>query len=78
MPRWTDFDSNGDGRLSESEFLQGRAQRIAERSQQGYAMRGLANAPDFATLDRNGDGYLDQAEFGAVQSHHMRPPLPMR
>lgn len=78
MPTFDDFDLDDDGRLTETEFLQARAQRIATRSQQGYAMRGLATAPDFTTLDRNADGLLDAAEFDAALSEHHPAPVPLR
>ena len=77
MPVFTDFDSDGNGQVSQSEFAHTRAQRIAERSQQGYAMRGLANAPSFADLDANDDGVLDADEFAAgVPDHHQPPTKP--
>ncbi|MBK1649179.1 EF-hand domain-containing protein [Rhabdochromatium marinum] len=74
MPAFTDFDSDGNGQVSPSEFEQTRAQRIAERSQQGYQMRGLANAPSFSDLDTNGDGVLDKDEFSTgVAAQHQAP-----
>lgn len=36
MPSFSEFDRNGDGSISEQEFDQARANRIKERSQQGY------------------------------------------
>ena len=69
-PAFAEFDLDGNGVLTEAEFYQARAQRIAERSQQGYAMRGLANAPEFGEIDRNGDGQVDAIEFAAAQAQH--------
>ena len=69
-PAFTEFDLDGNGVLTEAEFYQARAQRIAERSQQGYAMRGLANAPEFGEIDRNGDGQVDATEFTSAQARH--------
>jgi len=69
-PPFSAFDLDGNGVLTEAEFYQARAQRIAERSQQGYAMRGLANAPEFSAIDRNGDGQVDASEFASVQARH--------
>lgn len=74
MPAFTDFDSDGNGQISQSEFEQTRAQRIAERSSQGYQMRGLANAPTFDDLDTDGNGILNEDEFSAgVATHHQAP-----
>ncbi|MCK7576317.1 MAG: hypothetical protein MZV65_10740 [Chromatiales bacterium] len=66
-PAFAEFDLDGNGVLTEAEFYQARAQRIAERSQQGYAMRGLANAPEFSAIDRNGDatGRCDRVRLGS-------------
>ena len=69
-PAFTEFDLDDNGVLTEAEFYQARAQRIAERSQQGYAMRGLANAPEFGEIDRNGDGQVDATEFTSAQARH--------
>ncbi|WP_238787330.1 EF-hand domain-containing protein [Thiospirillum jenense] len=70
MPAFSTFDANGDGQLTRDEFEQARAARIAERSQQGYQMRGLANAPGFDQFDQNKDGQVTAAEFAAIQSQH--------
>ena len=77
MPVFADFDTDGNGQVNQSEFENTRAQRIAERSQHGYPMRGLANAPSFADLDTNGDGVLDADEFAAgVAARHQPPAKP--
>jgi hypothetical protein len=69
---------NSDGALTEQEFYEARANRIAERSQQGYPMRNLANAPSFEVVDLNGDGQITPDEFSAGQAQHrqqgMRTP----
>ncbi|RKT43939.1 EF-hand domain-containing protein [Thiocapsa rosea] len=78
MPAFAEFDLNGDGALTEQEFYEGRANRIKERSQQGYPMRNLANAPSFEAIDLNGDGRITPDEFAAAQAQHhqqgMRAP----
>lgn len=70
MPSFSEFDLNGDGSLTEQEFYQARANRIAERSQQGYPMRNIGNAPAFGAIDLNGDGRVDAQEFAAAQAQH--------
>ena len=77
MPAFAEFDLNGDGNLTETEFNEARANRIKERSQQGYPMRNLANAPTFGDIDLNGDGRVTPAEFATAQTRHrqqMTPP----
>jgi Ca2+-binding EF-hand superfamily protein len=73
MPAFSEFDLNNDGLLQSQEFEQARAQRIRERSQQGYMMRNLQNAPPFTSIDRNGDGVVTPEEFAAAQAQHRQP-----
>jgi hypothetical protein len=76
MPTLADFDTNQDGLLTERELMQGRAERIRERSQQGYPMRNLANAPSFAAIDSNGDQRIDAQELANAQMQHRRMMMP--
>lgn len=73
MPSFADFDLNKDGRITEDEFNEARAARIADRAQKGYPMRGLANAASFADIDTSRDGVLSPAEFAVHQASHRRP-----
>lgn len=75
MPSFSEFDRNGDGSISKQEFDQARANRIKERSQQGYPMRNLANAPTFKERDLNGDGRISAREFSTAQSQHREQML---
>lgn len=78
-PAFADFDGNGDGRITEQEFLDARSQRIAERATEGRAMRGLSQAKDFKAIDTNADGGLSREEFDAAQSQHVQNrPAPAR
>jgi Ca2+-binding EF-hand superfamily protein len=70
MPAFADFDLNKDGKITEEEFNEVRAARIADRAQKGYRMRGLQNAASFADIDTNRDGALSPAEFAAHQAMH--------
>jgi len=67
-PDFSAYDRNGDGKISEQEFQEGRNERIRERAQQGYPMRNIGNAPAFPNLDANGDGVVSPEEFSAHQS----------
>ncbi|MGV8892336.1 MAG: hypothetical protein ACOH2K_05235 [Burkholderiaceae bacterium] len=68
MPSFSEFDLNKNGKITEDEFNEARAARITDRAQQGYQMRGLANASSFADIDNNHDGAISPAEFSAHQS----------
>lgn len=70
MPSFSDFDLNKDGRITEEEFNEARAARIADRAQKGYPMRGMASAASFADIDTNRDGTLSPAEFATHQAAH--------
>jgi hypothetical protein len=70
MPAFADFDLNKDGKITEEEFNEARAARIADRAQKGYPMRGMGNAASFADIDTNRDGTLSPAEFATHQATH--------
>lgn len=67
-PAFSEYDLNGDGKITEKEFNEARSKRISERAQQGYQMRNLGSAPSFADIDANGDGTISVEEFAAHQS----------
>ena len=69
-PAFSDFDTNGDGFISEEEFNTFRAARMAAMAEAGKPMKGAATAPAFSDLDTNGDGMLNEAELVAGQKAH--------
>jgi hypothetical protein len=71
-PTFEDFDADGDGFVSEEEFLTLRSQRMAEKAKEGRQMKGAATAPPFSDVDTNGDGKLDREEFNAGREAHMK------
>lgn len=68
---FTDFDVNGDGSISETEFNTVREQRMAARAAEGGKMRCAAEAPSFADLDTDSNGQLSADELSAGQKAHM-------
>ena len=62
-PAFEDFDTDGDGFVSEEEFNTLRSERIAARAAEGRQMKGVASAPAFSTIDSDGDGKLNREEF---------------
>jgi hypothetical protein len=71
-PPFSDFDQDGDGFVSESEFNTTRAARHEEMAKEGRPMKGMAGAPSFADVDTDGDGKLTEAELSAAQHAHMK------
>lgn len=69
-PAYSDFDKNGDGVVSEEEFTEFRAARMAAMAEAGKPMKGAASAPAFSDLDTDGDGVLSEAELVAGQKAH--------
>ena len=70
MPVFADFDLDGDGSGTETEFLKAHSERIAKRAQEDRQMKNLANAPSFQDIDTDDDGALSQEEFAAHQAEH--------
>lgn len=70
-PTLAEFDTDGDGFLTEQEFNEGRAARHASMAEEGRPMRGMESAPSFADFDTDGDGKLSESEFGAGHQKHM-------
>jgi len=71
-PAFSEFDKDGDGAVSETEFNTTRAERHADMAKEGRPMKGMATAPSFADLDTDGDGSLNEAELVAGQKKHMQ------
>jgi len=70
MPVFADCDLDGNGGITETEFLKARSERIAKRAQEGRQMKNLANAPSFQDIDTDGNGVLSAEEFAAHQTEH--------
>lgn len=72
MPSFADFDMNGDGAITETEFYEARAARIAKRAEEGRKMKNLANAPSFDDIDKDDDGSVSPDEFSAHQAEQRK------
>ena len=66
------LDLDGDGTVTAQEHAQVRAERHARRAEYGYPMRGMADAPDFAQIDRDGSGAISPEELSAWQAQRMQ------
>ena len=69
MPMFADFDVDGNGVISETEWQEGQAKRMQERAEEGRMMKNAGNAPSFADIDTDKDGKVTPAEF---QQHQMQ------
>ncbi|MBN4063505.1 hypothetical protein JYT79_01855 [Cardiobacterium sp. AH-315-I02] len=65
------YDKDGDGLISEKEFIEIRAERMSKRAAEGRPMRGAASAPSFPEFDTNKDGKLTSDELAAGQKVQM-------
>ncbi len=65
------YDKDGNNLISEDEFYDVRAKRMQKRADEGFPMRGAANAPDFSEFDGNSDGTLTPEELSAGQQAQM-------
>lgn len=72
MPAFADFDLNGDGVITEQEYIEARNKRISERAGEGRPMRGLSQIEEFKDIDTDQDGRITPEEFNAHQQQRMR------
>ena len=61
------YDRDGNGVVTEQEFIAVQAQQRAARDAAGAPLGGAANTPSFAVLDLNSDGQVTLEEFNTVQ-----------
>jgi Ca2+-binding EF-hand superfamily protein len=69
-PAFSEFDLDGDGAITEKEFIDARTKRIAERVREGRMMSGLPTAPGFSDLDADGSGSVTPEEFAVGMRSH--------
>jgi len=70
MPTFADFDLDGDGKITETEFNEGHARKMSEMAAEGRSMKHAGNAPGFTGIDSNDDGEISEDEFSAHQAEH--------
>lgn len=69
-PAFSEIDVDGDGFVSEVEFTDFRAARLAAMNEAGKPMKGAAVAPAFSDIDSDDDGKVSEAELIAAQQAH--------
>lgn len=65
------MDTDGDGFVSEAELDAFRAERMAQRAEEGRPMRNAGNAPTLADMDTNQDGLLSPDEWESMRQDRM-------
>lgn len=69
---FANYDLDGNGLISEQEFVDVRKARRQRKAIQGLAMKRADNAPLFATFDLNLDGQLTPEELSTGQQAQMQ------
>jgi len=72
MPSFSDFDTNGNGKVTQQEFEHTQQERMTARANEGKMMRNAGNAPAFSDVDTNRDGTINASEFQQHQQTHMQ------
>lgn len=67
MPSFSDFDANGDGKVTQKEFKSTQQKRMAEKTDMAKMMRNAGNASAFKDIDTDNNGKIDAKEFNAHQ-----------
>jgi Ca2+-binding EF-hand superfamily protein len=70
MPSYSDFDTNADGKVTQSEFENTQQKRMIAKAEAGKMMRNAGNAPQFSDVDTNNDGTISVEEFQTHQANH--------
>lgn len=72
MPSYSDFDRDGNGKITQKEFTYTQQERKEAQAKTGRLMRNADNAPKFSDIDKNNDGIIDNQEFKAHQSTNVQ------
>ena len=73
-----DFDKNGDGYISSTEFDDRKTANMTKRANEGKQLRNAGNSPQFLDLDTNKDGKISTSEHAKGQKLHMQNQQKMR
>jgi len=63
MPAFGDFDTDGNGEVTQAEFENTQQERIQTKEEAGRMTRNATNAAAFKDIDVNNDGVINAVEF---------------
>ncbi len=63
QPRFSDFDLNSDGKITQSELEEARTIRMKQRAAEGRMLKNAGEAHTFEDIDANSDGSISRKEF---------------
>jgi len=72
MSTFSDFDADGDGKVTQSEFENLQQSKMTANANAGKLMRNAGNVPTFDMVDTNKDGFVDMNEFSIQQQKNMQ------
>jgi Fic family protein len=72
MASFNDFDTDGNGKITQTEFENTQQAKMAQQAESGRMMRNAGNAPAFGDIDTNKDGVIDATEFKNHQQTRMQ------
>lgn len=68
QPKFSEFDLNNDGKITQNELEEARTMRMKQRSEEGRMLRNAGEAHSFTQIDINKDGSISEKEFLLHQS----------
>jgi Fic family protein len=72
MSSFNDFDADGNGKVTQTEFENTQQANMAKQAESGKMMRNAGNAPAFGDIDADKDGFIDATEFKNHQQMRMQ------
>jgi len=72
MSAFSDFDADGNGKITQSEFENLQQAKMTANANAGKMMKNAGTAPTFDMVDANKDGVVDMNEFNIQQQKNMR------
>lgn len=72
QPKFSQFDLNNDGKITEDELEEARSMRMKQRAEEGRMLRNAGETHLFMQIDMNKDGSISEEEFLLHQSTQHR------